>query len=166
MGNIQFDSIDDLSANFKSRHIYELKLNKFQPSVTVEFGRLGVRLYVFDDTKDAGIFYNIDRIVMRARLKPAFMYSYYTVWGANAAFPILGLFLPSWIVLSGNSLWLLWLTHVLYIRFRKSSDIRIHENHDKPGFFTRTKDQLILAAISSISSLLIGCWHAGWRLPA
>jgi hypothetical protein len=158
MGNLRFDSINDLATNFKSRYIRELKISTFQPYVSVEFTRLSVRLFVSSDERDeAGIFYAIDRVLIARHRKPAFMYSFYTMWVGNFVSPIISWLFPEmWISAAVAILWSLWLAWLLYIRLRKSSDIRVYERHEKLGFFERTKDQLALAAISSISSLLIG----------
>jgi hypothetical protein len=156
-GNVKCDSVNDLAEHFKSKTLYEMKLSTSNPYVNVEFNKFNARLYVgSDDAQGAGLFHKLDALLTGARRKPAFLYSWYSMWAGNALTAASPLFMPAWFHGAFLAIWFPWFAWVFYVRMLRSSEIMIFERHEKPGFRIRTRDQLAVSAISNLISLLFG----------
>ena len=155
-----YDSLDELRQHRQQTIIHELKIVGHSPHIDFAATKTGVRLYAGSDgSAEAGLFYQLDRIILKTTRKPQLLFSYYflvacllavyglTLWAAphpSTAISTLIIFL---------SLSLLWIGA---LRFWRSSVLVLEYRSRHQDFFKRNADKLVLSAITTTVGLIVG----------
>jgi len=151
-----FDSIEELVANIGKRELFELEINSSGPYSRIEFTRMWAKLYVGSSTLDsAGLFHNLSQVLAKARRQPWFMYSYYSIWGLNI-FSLAATFIRSPFTSAFSYCALAIVFWVLFVRLRRNSTIILVSRDVPMSFWSRNKDEIIIALISAVMGAILG----------
>lgn len=151
-----YDSIEELASNIGKHELFELEISSSEPYARIEFTRMWAKLYVGSSKLDsAGLFHNLHRILAKSRRRLWIMYSYYTVWGLNIlSFAATYVQSPWRSVFSFSALTMVF--WVLFIRLRRHSTIILVSRDVPVTFWSRNKDEIIIALISAIMGAILG----------
>jgi len=154
----QFDSVAEASEYLRDRVIRKLELKAYTPHVSVELDSVQARLYVGASTNaGAGLFHRIDQILRRARRRCWPLYTFPFVWGlivASNALVAAVLLLAAGVVIPVIALGVAWTVWVGYIRLKRHSTI-LPGHRGAPGFWTRKKDDVLLAVVSAVVGAIL-----------
>jgi hypothetical protein len=155
-----FDSIEEMASTLGKQEVFELEMHSSSPDSRIEFTRLWAKVYVASSAiTSAGMFHSIDHVIAKSRRPLSFIYSFYTIWGINifsiVSTPLAKLFeLPFINNLSlGGFVVLFW---VLFVRLRRHSTIVLTPRNASRTFWSRNKDEIIIALISATVGALLG----------
>jgi hypothetical protein len=159
--DVKFDSVEELNKVSKGRNPSKVKFSASDPDLTVELYPHWARLYVSSsELLASGLFLKIDLILSRCEKKPKFFYQY--VWAFGGVFVLQNLFmLPPLkpytnLYLCVVALSLLWLFYVIFIKGWRFSIIRPMHREERPSFFRRNFDAIVVAIISGVFGALVG----------
>lgn len=163
LNNYEYDNVKEIPRDTGS--LYDLEMQTYEPYVSLQFRKYGVRLYVSgDDLVLYGIFSKIDKILEKSERKllalPTSNIFFSLVLGGLEgqliirAFP-LSLNFETIIFLVLATLLGLYLFLSYSFLFRSSSVIETIYRREKHSFFTRNKDQLILVMFGALIGAVI-----------
>ena len=140
IGDIKYNSTEELAENLKNKIFYAAEINTRKPYLNIDLSKFNSRLFVSsDEPLEAGLFYKLDTLLRGTRRKPAFMYSYYWIWGLIAlslvSSNVSKNYITSFVIPISCFSWSSW---ILYVRMFRWNEIKIYERHEKPRFLTRT----------------------------
>jgi hypothetical protein len=159
VGELQFDSIDELAAHFSHGRIRSLKLGSKSPYTTIELAKMWSRLYV-GSSEDVALarFHRLDEILRAARRSCWRLYNLFFVMilmpvGLGASPFIFKLSETAAIVIGATSVaWLVWVT---YVHLRRHSTIWL-SHRGAISFWARKKDDLVLTAVKVVAGAVLG----------
>jgi hypothetical protein len=160
----ELDGIDDV-ADIPGDRLFGLSLRATNPSVTVEFARLGAFVFRHDDDPSAVGLAELIRQQLLAFRRPA--HWVFTWWAlgcvllvdvlasivnfldlAGDASRAVGIGVSLVVLVGGGVL--------LFGRLRRGSVVYLRNRRDAPSFFKRNADQLIVSGISTALGAAIG----------
>ncbi len=156
--NFSYQSTNDLTTNKKGEQLQNLSIGTSNPYFSLRLSNDGAFLYSSsNDSQSTGIFAKINSIMIMARLKPNFFYSYYFVFVANFMLVAGNLIVPEFETILNfiSYILLAWLLWVVYVRIYKSSILILVKKKDRINFFKRNSDSLILIVFTAIITYLV-----------
>lgn len=153
--DVKFDSVEEFIKESRGGNPAEVKITAHDPYLSVELYQRWARLYVSSsELKPSGLFLKIDAILSRCERKPKFFFQYFWVVGSTWAIPIIFYFpllkpydyLGLWVTMLTFS----WLMYVGFIHLWRFSVIRPMYREDRPSFFRRNIDAIVIAVISAM----------------
>jgi len=149
-----YNSFEEFNANNKERELKKLEIKSFEPFISIDLSQHSGELRVHStEIVHDGIFHSLDKILSQRDIK------FITLLEAKPIHLIyLGVFLVviSFIKISPLILLIPFIIFILfqglvgYIRFTRSSMVKMHPFGDEKTFWTRNKDQVILLILGAI----------------
>lgn len=148
-GKIKYDSIEEFFTHNKHSTLSNIKISIFNPTyIKLEINRITAQLYISSlNAESAGIFYSIDSILKECERKPKFLHQYrwfFLLIILFYIFPYLSFYESYKHIHAIFSLPIgLW---ALYLSYTKLFGSKIHvlSKKDKPNFFTKNRDAILL----------------------
>jgi hypothetical protein len=159
----KYESLSELLDSKKEKSIGSLKIQTFEPYISIEFEKKWAIIYVSsDETFITGLFHKIDRIINQSKRIISFSYSYYFVWVLNFLLLTIALInrggklYPQYIGISFSIISLFWISRIFYIRYVRYSSIQLIRKEHVSNFFQRKRDDLILSLLSALIGAILG----------
>jgi hypothetical protein len=154
----EFDSLDELTAKFRSRTLRNLKISSSSPHTQIDLSSHWGRLYVgSSEITSIGVFHKLDEVLKHAGIRMQLLYNYNITWVFIVMYPLLGALTHEPIVtISAYLLGLAWILWIGYVRVSRHSMVSMISKSQSGTFFSRKKDDLILALISGLIGALLG----------
>lgn len=153
--DVKFESVDEFVKVSKGRNPSTVKITARDPYLTIELYHRWARLYVSSSQLLAsGLFLKIDSILSRCERKPKFFYRYAWALGSTWVLPNI-FYLPplnpyNYFFFWTFGLTFLWLTYVAFIHLWRFSMIHPMHREERPSFFRRNFDAIVIAVISAL----------------
>lgn len=159
--NVKFDSVEEFIKESRGRNPTNVEITARDPYLTVELYQRWARLYVSSsELVPSGLFLKIDSILSRCERKPKFFYRYLWVLISTWVFPNI-FYLPPlkpygylgyWV----TALTFSWHIYVGFIHLWRFSTVRPMHREDRPSFFRRNMDAIVIAVISALLGAIGG----------
>lgn len=159
--DVKYESVEEFITVSKGRNPQIVKIKARDPYIDIELYHRWARLYVSSsELLASGLFLKIDSILSRCERKPRLIYRFALYYGISSIFPAIS-FLPplkpySNPILGALLLTLLWFIYVLYIHMWHFSTIRPMHREERPGFFRRNADSIVIAIIAALLGAVVG----------
>lgn len=153
--DMKFESVDEFVKVRKGRNPSVVKITASDPYITIELFNRWARLYVSSSQLLAsGLFLKIDLILSRCERKPKFFYQYAWALGSTWVLPNI-FYLPPLKPFNYLYFWTVgltfsWLVFVAFIHLYRFSIIRPMHQEERPSFFQRNIDAIVIAVISAL----------------
>jgi hypothetical protein len=160
--NFEYDSITELRLNSNEKQTKTLSIKTSNPHIVLEFEPHSARIFISEDTTfTLGLYHQIDFIIKSSQRLFSITYSYFFIYAIAPlvqmlAFTSLDNVLPVFIKYSFLAFWLVWFGRAFYITLFNHSNINLIYKSSISNFFTRKRDDLIIALISGFIGAILG----------
>ncbi len=152
--NVKYDSLDEFILESKGRSPAELDIKVRDPYLTIEFSQYAARCFCSSsDVVSFGLFHKIDSILVRCERKPRQLFHYGWLMGIYGVVILIFSIKPfksyEYVHVLADLVVLSRMFYVIFVQLKRYSLIHPVYKSDRPSFFSRNLDNIIVAVISA-----------------